>query len=43
MEKNIVRRDDIATQFNGYITRFKELKAEQKVKRDRIMRERGLK
>jgi len=43
MEKNIVRRDEIATQFNGYIARFKELKAEQKAKRDRIMRERGLK
>jgi len=43
MGKNIVRRDEIATQFNGYIARFKELKAAQKAKRDRIMRERGLK
>jgi len=42
MEKNIVRRDEIAAQFNGYIARFKELKAEQKAKRERLARERGL-
>ncbi|VAW54804.1 hypothetical protein MNBD_GAMMA05-1781 [hydrothermal vent metagenome] len=42
MEKNIARRDEITEQFNGYIVRFKELKAEQKAKRERIARERGL-
>ena len=42
MEKNIVRRDEIAAQFNGYISRFKELKANQKAKRERLARERGL-
>ncbi len=42
MEKYIVRRDEIAEQFNGYIARFKELKAAQKVRRERIARERGL-
>ena len=42
MKKNIVRRDEIATQFNGYIVRFQELKAEQKAKRERLARERGL-
>jgi len=41
MEKKIVRRDEIAAQFNGYISRFKELKAEQKAKRERLARERG--
>lgn len=35
------RQDDIATQFNGYIERFKVLKAEQKARRDRLKRERG--
>ncbi len=42
MKKNIAHRDEIAEQFNGYIVRFKELKAEQKAKRERIARERGL-
>ncbi len=35
------RRDDIATQFNDYIERFKVLKAEQKAKRDKLMKERA--
>ena len=35
------RRDEIATQFNDYIKRFKVLKAEQETKRERIARERG--
>jgi len=38
---NKKRRDDIAKQFNGYIERFKVLKAEQKAKRERLARERG--
>ncbi len=41
METHKQRRDDISTQFNGYIERFKVLKAEQKARRDRIMKERG--
>ena len=36
-----IRREEIATQFNDYIKRFKVLKAEQKAKRERIARERG--
>lgn len=39
---HIQRREEIAQQFNDYITRFKELKAEQKAKRDKLARERGL-
>ena len=35
------RRDEIATQFNGYIKRFNVLKAEQKAKRERILRQRS--
>jgi len=35
------RRDDIATQFNDYIERFKVLKAEQKAKRDKLMKDRA--
>ena len=35
------RRDEIAEQFNGYIERFKVLKAEQKAKRDRLLKERS--
>ena len=42
MKKNKQRRDEIAEQFNDYIARFKELKAEQKVRRERLIRERGL-
>ena len=42
MGKNIVRRDEIAKQFNDYIARFKELKSVQKAKRERLARERGL-
>ena len=33
--------EDIATQFNDYIERFKVLKAEQKAKRDKLMKEPG--
>jgi len=35
------RRDEVSKQFNGYIKRFKVLKAEQKAKRERIAKERG--
>jgi hypothetical protein len=41
MENHIKRRDEIATQFNGYIERFKVLKAEQKAKRDKLIKERS--
>jgi len=41
MEAHKRHRDEIAKQFNGYIKRFKVLKAEQKAKRDRITKERG--
>lgn len=41
-KKHEKRRDDIAVQFNGYIKRFKVLKAEQKAKRERLLKERGL-
>lgn len=41
LETHKKRRDEIAEQFNGYIERFKILKAEQKAKRDRILKERG--
>ena len=41
MESHKKRRDEISEQFNGYIERFKVLKAEQKAKRDRIARERN--
>ena len=41
MESHKKRQQDIATQFNDYIERFKVLKAEQKAKRDRIMKERA--
>jgi len=40
-DKHGKRRDEIATQFNGYIERFRVLKAEQKAKRERILKERG--
>lgn len=35
------RRDEISTQFNGYIERFNILKAEQKERRERIAKERA--
>lgn len=35
------RRDDISSQFNGYIERFKILKAEQKAKRERFAKKRA--
>lgn len=41
MENHKKRRDEIAEQFNGYIERFKELKAEQKARRERLAKERG--
>jgi len=39
--KHSKRRDEIATQFNGYIKRFRVLKAEQKARREKILKERG--
>lgn len=42
MENHKKRRDEISEQFNGYIERFKVLKAEQQEKRDRIAREQNL-
>lgn len=42
MKNHIKRREDISSQFNGYIVRFKELKAEQRAKREKLARERGL-
>ncbi len=41
MENHIKRRDEISAQFNGYIERFKVLKAKQKARRDRLAKERG--
>jgi len=41
MESHKKRSVDIAEQFNGYIERFKVLKAEQKAKRERLAKERG--
>lgn len=41
MESHIKRQNEIADQFNGYIERFKVLKAEQKAKRERIASERA--
>jgi hypothetical protein len=41
MQNHIKRRDEIATQFNGYIERFNVLKAEQKAKRDKLIKERS--
>lgn len=38
--KHKKRRQDIAVQFEGYLTRFKELKAKQKVRREELARER---
>ncbi|MBE9559398.1 MAG: hypothetical protein IMF15_01350, partial [Proteobacteria bacterium] len=42
MENHKKRRDEIAEQFNGYIERFRVLKAEKKAKRERLARERNL-
>lgn len=42
MEGHKKRRDEIAVQFNDYIERFRDLKAEQQAKRERLMRERSL-
>jgi hypothetical protein len=42
MQNHIKRREDISAQFTDYITRFKELKAEQKARREELARERGL-
>ena len=41
MENHKKRSVEIAKQFNGYIERFKVLKAEQKAKRERLAKERG--
>jgi len=41
MEKHKERSVKISEQFNGYIERFKVLKAEQKEKRERLAEERG--
>jgi hypothetical protein len=41
MQNHIKRRDEIAVQFDGYIERFKVLKAEQKAKRERMEKERS--
>jgi hypothetical protein len=41
MENHKKRSLEIAKQFNGYIERFKVLKAEQKAKRERLAKERG--
>ena len=41
MESHKKRSVDISEQFNGYIERFKVLKAEQKAKRERLAKERG--
>lgn len=41
MENHKKRSIEIAEQFNGYIERFKVLKAEQKAKRERLEKERG--
>ena len=41
MEKHIERRDEIIEQFDGYIARFKVLKAEQKAQKERIARKRA--
>lgn len=41
LEQHKQRHDDIAEQFNGYIERFKVLKAEQRARREQLARERG--
>ena len=41
MENHKKRSIEISEQFNGYIERFKVLKAEQKAKRERLAKERG--
>ena len=41
MKNHKKRHDEISEQFNGYIERFKVLKAEQKAKREQLARERG--
>jgi hypothetical protein len=41
MENHKKRSIEISEQFNGYIDRFKVLKAEQKAKRERLAEERG--
>jgi hypothetical protein len=42
MESHKKHRDEIAVQFNDYIQRFKDLKAEQQAKRERLAKERSL-
>ena len=41
MQNHKKRSVEISEQFNGYIERFKVLKAEQKAKRERLAKERG--
>ena len=41
MDNHKKRRDDISTQFNDYVERFKVLKIEQKERREKLARERG--
>jgi hypothetical protein len=41
MENHKKRSNEISEQFNGYIERFKVLKAEQTAKRERLQKERG--
>lgn len=42
VHKHKKRRQEINDQFNGYIERFRVLKAEQKARRDKLLTERGL-
>lgn len=42
MAQHKKRRDEISKQFDGYIKRFKELKVQQKLARERLAKERGL-
>ena len=42
MDGHIKHQQEISEQFNGYIERFKALKAEQKAKREKLAKERGL-
>jgi len=41
MQNHVKRRDEIATQFDGYIERFRVLKAEQKAKREKLAKQRS--
>ncbi len=41
MENHIIRREEISVQFNDYIERFRVLKEEQKVKREKFAKDWG--